>query len=180
MPQSTKSLKEFTIVDFKGQASAITKKARRDRKTKLGEEKLILSSFRDSILSVKVLPTNGGTVSVMYDAGNRQSSAKFYVVKIKFLDFSKWIPNRKKATPQEFKDILKVMDVKLNCSCPALHFQGFRWKLSQLQSALYPTNIPDPHWNKYHKGGLICKHLYVVLNRFFTNSDQVLRFIKKF
>jgi hypothetical protein len=178
--QSKRSLKEFTIVDFKGQASAITKKARRERKAKLGEEKLILSSFRDSILSVKVLPTDGGVVSVLFDAGKRQSKAKFYTVKIKFLDFSKWIPNKKKTTPQEFKDVLRVMDVKLQCNCQAFHFQGFRWKLGQLKSALYPTNIPDPHWDKYHKGGLICKHLYVVLNRFFTNSEAVLRFIKKF
>lgn len=175
-----KRLKEFTIIDFKGQMSAITRKYAKKRKAILGQEKLILSSFKNNILTIKVFPTNGGKVRVIFDGGKRESTSSYYLVKIYFIDFEKWVPNPKELDEKEFRQILRVCDIKLNCTCAAFHYQGFRYKLSQLKSALFPTTIADPHWDKYHKGGLICKHQAVVLNRFLTNARQVMSFIKKF
>ena len=41
------------------------------------------------------------------------------------------------------KELLEVADVKLYDTTPAYQYQGFRYRLSQLDSSIYPETRPD-------------------------------------
>lgn len=54
----------------------------------------------------------------------------------------------------------KWKNAKIHCTCDAFHFQGFQYKLTQLDAAIYEEKRPDKHWRKYHKSATVCKHLF--------------------
>lgn len=57
------------------------------------------------------------------------------------------------------KDLLEVADVKLFDNTPAFQFQGFRYRLTQLDASIYPESRPDNVWRKKHgNNGLLDKH----------------------
>ena len=54
----------------------------------------------------------------------------------------------------------KWKNAKIHCTCDAFHFQGFQYKLTKLDAAIYEEKRPDRHWRKYHKNATVCKHLF--------------------
>jgi hypothetical protein len=68
--------------------------------------------------------------------------------------------NHKKSYDMYFQIDKDWKNAKIHCTCDAFHFQGFQFKLTKLDSAIYEEKIPDKHWRKYHKNATVCKHLY--------------------
>jgi hypothetical protein len=68
-------------------------------------------------------------------------------------------------------------DVKLSCSCEAFNKQGFQYRLTQQDAALIPERIKDARWRKYHGSALLCKHLWILLNK---QKKYIKELIKKY
>ena len=68
--------------------------------------------------------------------------------------------NDKKSYDMFIKVDEKWKNAKIHCTCDAFHFQGFQYKLTQLDAAIYEEKIPDRRWRKYHKNATVCKHLF--------------------
>lgn len=108
---------------------------------------------------------------------------KVYYSHIRILNFMEWLkgtrPDEMADQPitwREIKDVLEVAYVQVWCSCPAFHWQGTNYWLSQLDGSIYPTDI-EPHvWNAQHLHGdgqnFLCKHLYGIIRQisFFGNQ----------
>jgi len=93
---------------------------------------------------------------------------------------------------KEFKDILTESDIKLWCSCPSTQWTGLNFRLSQVNSSLFPTNIApkDPvydangkmirqGWKTRTSGGMICKHLDLLMNSIMFFIPQMSMMLKK-
>lgn len=124
-----------------------------------------------------------------------------YIQELKFFDFWDYLDTAPDGWEnldnthlrKEIKAILENADVKMFCSCPSFHWQGMNWRLTQLNGAIYPTNIkPKPKtpetprgWDNRTEGSFICKHLSILLDyssiMFFLNQmvSQVRSIIKK-
>jgi hypothetical protein len=68
--------------------------------------------------------------------------------------------NDRKSYDMFIKVDEKWKNAKIHCTCDAFHFQGFQYKLTQLDAAIYEEKRPDKHWRKYHKNATVCKHLF--------------------
>lgn len=161
--------REFTIQDFKGQASPLTKKFRKIRLDTLGREtvltRLVKFSPRIGVFTWKTVSTSNPGYS--------------YEMKMKIVDLRKWVGDTEGFTKEDLNQVLSVADIKLQCSCPAFHWQGMRYQLSSLESALTPTDIPDPVWSKRHDGkNALCKHLYGLLQNFNSYKGKIHKLIK--
>lgn len=64
------------------------------------------------------------------------------------------------------KDLLLVADVKLFDTTPAMQYQGFRYRLTQQNAAVYPEDRPDTVWRSKHGDkGLLDKHFSQLLDK---------------
>jgi hypothetical protein len=177
--------KEFTIKDFKFQGSDLTKKFRKERNKVLGQEvkvvKLVDFDFNTNKAIFITQPTFLSQTQKVDQLTNTFSIDNVYTMEVEFVDLDKWKNSPwKDLTLREFREILSVCDVKLSCDCPAHTFQGHRYNLTQLDSAIYPLHIPDPVWRKKHDGkGGLCKHLLGLVNDFGMLASVVLGQIKK-
>lgn len=98
---------------------------------------------------------------------------ELYELYIRIPDFFKWLDTRpdkdKKITREELQEILDNVDAQVFCTCPAQHWQGLNYNLTQLDASIYPTRIAptvrvtskgkEIGWKNKQKHGLICKHL---------------------
>lgn len=67
--------------------------------------------------------------------------------------------NGEQVDGKMMKELLEVADVKLYDTTPAFQFQGFRYRLSQTDSSIFPENRPDNVWRAKHGDmGLLDKH----------------------
>lgn len=177
--------KEFTIKDFKFQGSDLTKRFRKERNKVLGQEvkvaKLVDFDFNTNRAIFITRPTFLSKAQTINPSTNTTSVDKMYTMEVEFMELEKWKDSPwKDLTLQEFRDILTACDVKLACDCPSHTFQGHRYNLTQLNSAIYPLNIPDPVWRQNHQGkGGLCKHLLGLVNDFGMMSSVILGQIKK-
>jgi hypothetical protein len=98
---------------------------------------------------------------------------------LQFDDFFTWmldtLPDGQALTLKDMKDAIRVCPVKFWSNSPALHWQGTNYQLSQLDAAIYPTDIAPHFWNqpKYHgDNNLLDKHLMALLRylSFFLNN----------
>jgi hypothetical protein len=70
------------------------------------------------------------------------------------------IRERLSITEDDISTIFEVCDIRLWSDSPAFHYQGSNYHLSQLDAALYPTNIKPRQWDDKHKGdNFVDKHL---------------------
>jgi len=68
-------------------------------------------------------------------------------------------------TKDEISQIIEVCDVKIWSDTPAFHWQGANYHLSQMDAALYPTNVKPQKWDKYHRGdNYLDKHTQGLVN----------------
>lgn len=73
--------------------------------------------------------------------------------------------------------ILKGSNIKVSCSCEAFNKQGFQYRLTQRNAAISPENREDLRWRKYHGKALLCKHLWILLNR---QRKYIMELFKKY
>jgi hypothetical protein len=179
--------KEFTIKDFKNASSPLTRTHRVVRNVVKGQEgrlaKLVDYDFKKNIMVFLTPPTFRAPAPNILNGritANRQLKS-LYMMQIQLVEIDKWKGKKwQELTLAEFKDILKVVDVKFDCTCSSFHWQGMRYKLSRLKSAIFPTTISDPVWGKAHqqKNGL-CKHLLGLANSIDQMSPQLLTKLKQ-
>jgi hypothetical protein len=102
-----------------------------------------------------------------------------YLVKIQWEDWDKLLrdyyqsykSNRQTYLNFTKKDLINKMindvDVKFDCNCPAYYWQGIRWYLTTINSAIKPLSIASEKWIPKHfeKGAQnpVCKHIRSVL-----------------
>lgn len=178
-------LEEFTIKDFKFQGSSLTKKFRKERNKVRGQEvkvaKLVDFDFNTNRAVFLTKPTFKNSVQMIDPKDNQTFWDSMYTMEVQFIDLEKWKSTPwKELTLKDFREILTVCDIKLFCDCPAHTWQGHRYNLSQIDSSIYPINIPDPVWRVNHNGkGGLCKHLLGLTNDFGMMSSVILSQIKK-
>jgi len=90
------------------------------------------------------------------------------------------------SAPNLVKDAIYNNDVKFHCTCPSFHWQGMRYQLSTIDSAIYPIGIkpgmglkkPNFNWIDTHEiaGGTrypLCKHIKAVLSELSGSSSYI-------
>lgn len=191
---------EFTVDDFRKYVSPKTKHFQALRKKEKGNEiekkgggksknveakiaRVIDYDFDRNILLIATEPTYNFNI-IAYDPGENGGSGhkdNIYEIEIQFIDIDKWRNSSwSEIKLQEFKDILKVVDIKLNCTCFAFYWQSHRHELTQLDSAIYEYNGTDTgEWKARHDGkpGL-CKHLSAVMPILNFQAPAILKAIR--
>lgn len=84
-----------------------------------------------------------------------------------FQDLS-WLEvyNGEEVSTKMMKDLLGVADVKLFDNTPAFQYQGFRYRLTQNDSSIFPEDRPDRVWRAKHGSqGLLDKHFSQLLDK---------------
>lgn len=77
--------------------------------------------------------------------------SKTYTLQLKVVDFQKWLdtyPDKTIITKKDILDILDVSFVQLWNSSPSLQYQGRNYFLTQMDAAIYPTDIKPKIWDK--------------------------------
>ena len=104
---------------------------------------------------------------------------KTYYIHIRILDFMRWLkgtrPDELEGQPiswKEIKDVLDVAYIQLWSSSPSFHWQGMNYNLSQIDGAIYPTDIAPKVWDKIHGDAFLDKHTYGLIRQigFFGNQ----------
>ncbi len=69
-------------------------------------------------------------------------------------------------TVANLKEIFDVADIKLSSNDASFQYQGFNYRLTQIDGAIYPENRPDKVWGPRHgNNAYLTKHLAQVVDR---------------
>lgn len=176
MKSLKQKLKELTVYDFKKQAvmSDITSEYKKIRNQMIGYENRVTKlvdieiNIKDNYVIFYFLtePTPMYPDNHIYKTTQPKKNFALkpdntYTMLIKVLDFFDWLETSPhEITIDDIKDVLRVADVQVFSDDPSFHWQGMNYKLSQLGSSVYPTNIEDKVWGKRHKdNNFMSKHL---------------------
>jgi hypothetical protein len=183
----------MVIGDFKTDdaASAMTQKFRNQRKQLVGRENTAvkLVGFRfdqeQDWIQFMFRSSSAPNTPTKQDANPhanfklQPNPNKVYTLLLQFDDFFTWmldtLPDGQALTLKDMKDAIRVCPVKFWSNSPAFHWQSMNYNLTQLDAAIYPTNIAPRFWNqpKYHgDNALLDKHLAALLRylSFFLNN----------
>lgn len=169
------SLKELTLTDWSKPAAImpIIKRTSAARKQIAGNEKILS----------KLIGISGKANSPIINFKTKSTDKrKIYRTKIQLMDLNKWREGKYlyNMSTSEFKEILGVCDIKFSCECEFFHWGGLAYMATELDSAIYPVDIPNPVWRTrtgYSEPSL-CKHLKGVLRLVKPNSSRILRALK--
>jgi len=174
------SLKEFNVDQWGQFISSKTMKWRRERNSVRGKESSVSKlgdyDIKSHTATFMTEPTYTCSAEAFENGKFKGSPSResMYLMQVQFQDLEKVMKSRfqgrgerspdkaswKNVTLKMFRGMIREVDVKFDCSCLAFHWQGHRYNLSQIDSALFPTSIPDPIWGPRHNGdGGLCKHL---------------------
>jgi hypothetical protein len=178
--------KEESLLYWNGQVDLLFKRTYNVRKAIVKPSKTVFDKLegtkRNPILVFKTIPTFTNKSNIIPKGkSNDPKLAKFYRVRVQLIDINSWIKGKtiEKYTIEEFDGLLNYIDVKLDCSCYAFHYWGLRYRLSLVDSAIYPTNISDPVRSKQLKvKPTLCKHLINIVKILPLNSLKILNVIK--
>jgi hypothetical protein len=181
-------IEDFNVPDA---VSAMTQKFRTQRKQLVGRENIAVRlvgfqfdqkqdwiQFMFRSTSTPNTPTKQD-VNPQANFKLNPNSNKVYTLLLQFDDFFTWmldtLPDGQALTLKDMKDAIRVCPVKFWSNSPAFHWQGTNYQLSQLDAAIYPTNIAPQFWNQpqYHgDNNLLDKHLMALLRylSFFLNN----------
>lgn len=85
------------------------------------------------------------------------------------------------ATPS-YRDkalfLIWASNVRLNCSCPSYTWWGYQYILTQLDAAIFPTNV-FPKVRNPQVRGVVCKHLNRVLRHLPFYTAEIAREMQK-
>ena len=186
-------VEEMHIEDFKDAAaiSAMTQKFRSLRRQMVGQEianvKLMTVQFdqKDDWVEFQFRSTSTPNTPTKKlsnpkaDFSLQPNPPKVYTLLIRLDKFFTWmldtLPDGQALTIKDMKDAVRVCPVKFWSNSPAYHWQGMNYNLSQLDAAIYPTNIAPLFWNQaqYHgEDAMLDKHLAALLRNisFFMNN----------
>jgi hypothetical protein len=186
-------VEDMHIEDFKDTAaiSAMTQKFRTQRRKMLGQEisyvKLMTVQFddQDDWIEFQFRSTSTPNTPVKKKSNQNANFAlqpntpKVYTLLIRFNKFFTWmldtLPDGQALTIKDMKDAIRVCPVQFWSNSPAFHWQGHNYVLSQLDAAIFPTDIAPLHWNQpqYHgEDAMLDKHLAALIRNisFFLNN----------
>jgi hypothetical protein len=193
VPVLPRIIEAMVVDDFKTDdaVSVMTQNFRNQRKQLVGQEniavKLIGVRFdqRQDWIQFMFRSTSTPNTPKKQDADPQANFKlqpnpnKVYTLLLQFDDFFTWmldtLPDGQDLTLKDMKDAIRVCPVKFWSNSPAFHWQGTNYQLSQLDAAIYPTNIAPEFWNQpqYHgDNNLLDKHLMALLRylSFFLNN----------
>jgi len=84
-------------------------------------------------------------------------------------------------TIDNLKEIFDVADIKLSSNDPSFQFQGFNYRLTNIDGSIYPEHRPDTFWvTKHGTNAYLTKHIAQLLDRgsfelFFNQMVSALR-----
>ena len=169
-------LDEFTFDDWRNYVSTKTKFFKKQRGSVKGKEvkvaQVVDYDFDRNILTILTEPTYNFDAWTYPDGRKgdyspNQNAVKdnVYTIEVLFEDIDKWRDKPwQDITLAEWKEMMKVVDVKWNCTCKSFYWQSHRHELTTLDGAIYPYKGPDKGiWKKRHnnQSGL-CKHLAAI------------------
>ena len=186
-------VEDMVIDDFKDAAavSAMTQKFRLQRRQMLGQEianvRLMTVQFsqQDDWVEFQfrsISTPNTPTKQQSDQHANfslQPNKPKVYTLLIRLNKFFTWmldtLPDGQALTLKDMKDAIRVCPVQFWSNSPAFHFQGHNYVLSQLDAAIYPTDIAPQHWNQpqYHgEDAMLDKHLAALIRNisFYMNN----------
>jgi hypothetical protein len=186
-------VEDMHIEDFKDVAaiSAMTQKFRTQRRQMLGQEianvKLMTVQFDQQgdwvefqfrSISTPNTPTKKKS-DYSADFALQPNPPKVYTLLIRLNKFFTWmldtLPDGQALSLKDMKDAIRVCPVQFWSNSPAFHWQGHNYVLSQLDAAIYPTDIAPEHWNQpqYHgEDAMLDKHLAALIRNisFYLNN----------
>lgn len=111
-------------------------------------------------------------------------SGKSYKQYVKFVDFKKFEPALLLLflidTPEDkinnfLKTFLQYGEVKIFCPCHSFLYFGAKYNLTQIKSCYGPGENRPPDIRDPSRNFLVCKHLWLVLERFEKNITEFIR-----
>jgi hypothetical protein len=186
-------IEAMVVDDFKANdaISAMTQKFRNQRKQLVGRENIAVRliecrfdqkqdwlQFMFRSTSTPNTPTKQN-VNPQANFRLQPNPNKVYTLLLQFDNFFTWLldtlPDGQALTLKNMKDAIRVCPVKFWSNSPAFYWQGTNYQLTQLDAAIYPTNIAPQFWNQsqYHgDNNLLDKHLMALLRylSFFLNN----------
>lgn len=187
-------LDEFYLNQTNSLISGLTKKTREIRNQEKGKEVKIakITAYDPSTFTLFVLtePTFDFSVMAYNNDSDKWQTESLYTMQIRFKDLDLEIAEYgvsigvsnmtlSNIKLQQFRDVLSRVDILVDCDCGSYNWTGHRYRLTQIGSAIFPQDIPDPVWRKRHgsKGGL-CKHLAGMLKTIRFNAPVILKYIR--
>lgn len=164
-------LSEFLRDDFIKAYSDFTAHFVDERKKGNFNPKLVGASYSSDVVEAQFFlkATSATSTTIVSPDGNSTKKSDGYLSTVQFLG----LPSLK-LNPAE----LDACDIRLHCNCPAFHFQGNKYQLTQLDSAIHKTDIKDSHWSTIHKSkNGICKHLEEVLRNLPDHYNTILAMV---
>lgn len=181
-------LEGFAISELEGQLSPIIKRTYSDRiALKPNLQNIIFTEVRgtktEPIIVFLSEPTYKFRMPIVpFGKPKKEIPGVAYETSVKLIDFAKWTSKSiSEVDIKEFREILKVVEIQVDCQCMAFHWTGIRYQLSQIDAAIYPTNIPDKVWRFRHtQSGVptLCKHLAGMFKVIRFHAPQLLKAIK--
>lgn len=195
---------ERTVYDWKGQGNDITNRTWKDRQKIKGTVEnapyLQISDFdrRTGIITYLAEPTDteadkqAGKIhnpkrELDFQGHWKPGTTNAYTVELQFDEWNRWIDDWDNLSLDEFKDFLKVCDVRWFCSCPAWNYWGMKYQATKDDSSIYKQNISDSGIRKGgkktrdytgHPRPSLCKHCLAVEAKLLRRPEQVLREIQ--
>lgn len=182
-------LKEFSVYDFRKQSSPFTRKWRRERDKLRGKESktavvVNVTKRKDDLdIDFLTLPTHADHAEEVPSV--KQYPPQFkgtnsYRITIRVVDFFKWKTKPfSEMTAMDLKEIFQAADVKFHNTSPAYFLQGYMYHASQLNAAIYPTDVFPTVWNSRVGNNVgMDKHLLGLVNGFNAYIPDILKQIK--
>jgi len=110
----------------------------------------------------KMLNPNADLNTKSYENLLIDNPSKTYDMQMKILDVSKNMKElgiEEELSKENIKILLDLSEVQLYSSSPAFQLTGINYNLSQVESAIKPTNIPLTKWAKFRGDAFLDKHL---------------------
>jgi len=151
-------------------------------------KKLKVNRKKDYITFIfKTKPTKLPAGKVNPNTNFSLSKARVYTMEIRILKFFSWLKSATdlsetgEFTYTDLKEILKVADIQVFCTCPSFHWMGMNYHMSMFDASIHPTDIPPNHWDKYHnEDQFLCKHLGGLTNQFKFYLNPMAGLINKY
>lgn len=105
--------------------------------------------------------------STVYYKVTSSNGKDVYSVRINLTSFNN-------ATDRKDDMLAKALmgDIKVDCSCPAFLYQGYRFNATMQDASIIPEKRP-PNKTNPHRNGLACKHIIVALNSLAKDYDKI-------
>jgi len=111
------------------------------------------------------------TDTIATTKGLESNPSKLYELQMRFLGISE-LKKTPEINAQKIKEWLWNTDFQVWNNAPSFHWQGFNYKMSQLDGSIHPTDIAPKVWNEVHGNTYLDKHLVdLFINlKFFLNQ----------